>query len=562
MITYFHLAVFLLSVIMSVSFLIKNIKIDCKMVFLCIFVMINCGGRYMLAASETLETAVWADTFLYIGECFAPLSVVLVVMGLCNIKISRVWVWFMTICSSGVMCLTLTIGKSRIFYKETALGHGNGYHYLMKSYGELYLLYPALLMLYGAAMLIFSVYALIKRKQISGRAAITVSMSCLAIICPYLLEKFSEFEVSFLSAGYLTGLTFLIRFSGRSNRYDLTANIADSVERIGEDGYLIFDNKYLYIRGNDFVKKLFPEIKEWVVDQKVVPSDSYLYQEAVSYLLQYTEEVKDEKIIQLNDKYYQLNVRNLSYRKKRNAGYLMEFIDRTWERKYYAAIESHKEELVKEVKEKTEHISQVKDRVILGMADMVESRDNNTGGHIKRTSEAVRLFAEKLAECRNEFNLTEHDLSRIVKAAPMHDLGKIAVPDAILHKPGKYTEEEFTQMKKHPVEGAVIVERILHGVEDADFVKTAKNIAYYHHEKWNGKGYPIGISGTDIPVEARIMALADVFDALVSKRGYKDAYTYDIAFSIIEESLGEHFDPALGKVFLACRPELEALYKA
>ena len=115
-------------------------------------------------------------------------------------------------------------------------------------------------------------------------------------------------------------------------------------------------------------------------------------------------------------------------------------------------------------------------------------------------------------------------------------------------------------MKRHPAEGAKIVENILHGVEDDSFVQVAKNIALYHHEKWDGKGYPTGLSGTDIPVEARIMALADVFDALVSKRCYKDAFTYDKAFSIIEESLGEHFDPELGKAFIACRPQLEELY--
>ncbi len=144
----------------------------------------------------------------------------------------------------------------------------------------------------------------------------------------------------------------------------------------------------------------------------------------------------------------------------------------------------------------------------------------------------------------------------------MHDLGKIAISDAVLRKPGKYTEEEFDEMKRHSAEGAKIVESILRGVEDDEFVEIAKNVAHYHHEKWNGKGYPEGLSKTDIPVEARIMALADVFDALVSKRCYKEAFTYDKAFEIIEESLGEHFDPEIGKVFLECRDELEALYNS
>lgn len=147
-----------------------------------------------------------------------------------------------------------------------------------------------------------------------------------------------------------------------------------------------------------------------------------------------------------------------------------------------------------------------------------------------------------------------------LKAAPMHDLGKIAVDDRVLRKPGSFTPEEFEEMKKHSEKGAEIVTQILDGVNDEEFVAIARNITHYHHEKWNGQGYPEQLSGIDIPLEARIMALADVFDALVSKRCYKEKMDYDKAFEIIEESLGSHFDPELGKLFLKCRENLEAYY--
>ncbi len=144
----------------------------------------------------------------------------------------------------------------------------------------------------------------------------------------------------------------------------------------------------------------------------------------------------------------------------------------------------------------------------------------------------------------------------------MHDLGKIAIDDVILRKPGKFTDEEYEIMKKHSAEGARIVESVLNEVDDINFKRIAINIAHYHHEKWNGTGYPEKISGEQIPMEARIMALADVFDALVSKRCYKDSFSYDKAFQIIEESLGSHFDPELGKIFIQCRPELQKLYES
>ena len=170
-----------------------------------------------------------------------------------------------------------------------------------------------------------------------------------------------------------------------------------------------------------------------------------------------------------------------------------------------------------------------------------------------------KALIEKLKE-HKEYGITDEFLEYVAKAAPMHDLGKIAVDDRVLRKPGSFTPEEFEEMKKHAEKGAEIVMQILDGVNDVKFVEIARNIAHYHHEKWNGQGYPEKLSGIDIPLEARIMALADVFDALVSKRCYKEKMDYDRAFIIIEESLGSHFDPELGKMFIKCREQLEKYY--
>lgn len=217
-------------------------------------------------------------------------------------------------------------------------------------------------------------------------------------------------------------------------------------------------------------------------------------------------------------------------------------------------------QLHKEVNEKTKHIQLVQDSIITGMASVVESRDNSTGGHINRTSIVVKTFSKKLIEHSAELGIDEAFLNNVVKAAPTHDIGKIAVDDVVLRKPGKFTDEEYAKMKRHSAEGAKMLQKILSEVDDEYFKQIAINVAQYHHERYDGKGYPNGVSGENIPLEARIMALADVFDALVSKRCYKDAFTYDKAFSIIEEGLGTQFDPVLGRLFSECRPELEKLY--
>ena len=211
--------------------------------------------------------------------------------------------------------------------------------------------------------------------------------------------------------------------------------------------------------------------------------------------------------------------------------------------------------------EKSQKIRSIQDSIIRGMAVMVEQRDNSTGGHINRTSDCVRVFIDYLQQT-NKMSLSPHFCDSIIKAAPMHDLGKIAVDDAVLRKPGRFTDEEYTKMKEHAAAGKDIVEKVLSEVDDEEFKNIAINVAHYHHEKWNGQGYPNGISGEDIPIEARIMALADVFDALVSKRCYKDSLSYDRAFDIISNDLGTHFDPNIGKYFLECRPQLEALYNS
>ena len=153
------------------------------------------------------------------------------------------------------------------------------------------------------------------------------------------------------------------------------------------------------------------------------------------------------------------------------------------------------------------------------------------------------------------------DLHYAVMAAPLHDIGKMKVPDEILIKPARLTPEEYAIIKKHPVESERIVRRTLKNVEDNKFVNIASEVCLYHHEKWDGTGYPEQLKGEEIPISARIMAIADVFDALCSERPYKEAFSVDEAFDILEESRGKHFDPTLVDVMVAMRPFLESMYE-
>ena len=188
--------------------------------------------------------------------------------------------------------------------------------------------------------------------------------------------------------------------------------------------------------------------------------------------------------------------------------------------------------------------------VIEHLADIIESRDLETGEHIKRTKKYVSILVDKMKdEPLYKDYLTPKMCENIINAAPLHDIGKIAVSDLILCKPGKLTDEEFEKMKIHTVKGGEIINNILSELGDKEFLNIAYQVAISHHEKWNGKGYPYGLKEEDIPLPGRIMAIADVFDALVAKRVYKDPMPLDKAIGIIIGDAGTHFDPNIVEVF-------------
>ena len=220
---------------------------------------------------------------------------------------------------------------------------------------------------------------------------------------------------------------------------------------------------------------------------------------------------------------------------------------------------NYNDDLQKEVELKTERILALHNQLILGIAMMIEGRDNSTGGHIRRTSKAIEILIEEIRK-DDDFALTDEFCNNLIKAAPMHDLGKITISDAILCKPGKFTPEEYEVMKTHAAQGAKILHNILAESEDVKFRELAENVAHYHHERFDGTGYPCGLKGEEIPLEARIMAVVDVYDALVSKRTYKERYSFDKANEIIVSLMGSQFDPRLNKYYQKARAKLESYY--
>jgi len=217
--------------------------------------------------------------------------------------------------------------------------------------------------------------------------------------------------------------------------------------------------------------------------------------------------------------------------------------------------------LEQEVARRTREVLAIQDVTIHAMASLAETRDNETGNHIRRTQHYMKILAEHLRDHPRFRHFLDDDTIRLLfKSAPLHDIGKIGIPDRILLKPGKFTPEEFEIMKTHTTLGR---DAIAHAEQQlgtsVEFLHFAKEIAYGHQEKWDGSGYPEGKAGDDIPISARLMAVADVYDALISRRVYKNGMSHEEAVRIITEGHGKHFDPDICDAFLACSDQFRVV---
>jgi len=206
------------------------------------------------------------------------------------------------------------------------------------------------------------------------------------------------------------------------------------------------------------------------------------------------------------------------------------------------------------IRERTAQLNRLQNSIVSVLANIVESRDKGTGGHIERTSAYIKILINEMKK-RGVYAdvIAGWDIEKMISSARMHDLGKISITDLIVNKPGKLTDEEYEIMKTHAEEGERIIDKIIAQTGEGEFLRNARLFAGSHHERWDGKGYPNKLKGEEIPLQGRIMAIVDVYDALVSERPYKKAFTDEEAVNIIMENAGTHYDPKIAEVFFEVR---------
>ena len=217
--------------------------------------------------------------------------------------------------------------------------------------------------------------------------------------------------------------------------------------------------------------------------------------------------------------------------------------------------------LQNELADRVQEVERLRDTTLFVMISLAEFRDQETGNHVRRTQEYVRVLANWLAsEAPQPIEMSEHAIDQLARSAPLHDIGKVAIPDAILLKPGPLTPDEWTVMRTHPMHGWELLRRAAQRIgEQGLFLTYAMEIARHHHEKWDGSGYPDGLTGEDIPLSARLMAAADVYDALISRRPYKEPMSHEDALDWISSQSGSHFDPAVVEALHATKDRLRQI---
>lgn len=214
-------------------------------------------------------------------------------------------------------------------------------------------------------------------------------------------------------------------------------------------------------------------------------------------------------------------------------------------------LKSYNDKLQSMVEEKTKTILELQNAVLKTISEVVEFRDNITGGHIERTQKYLKVLIDAVVrESAFKEEVSSWNLDFLLLSAQLHDVGKIAIRDSILQKPGRLTSDEFQEMKRHTVFGEKVIQKIENNTKENEFLKYAEIFAGSHHEKWDGSGYPLGLRGNEIPLQGRLMAIVDVYDALTNERPYKKAFSHEEAVEIIKRDSGTHFDPRLVEIFL------------
>lgn len=564
--SYFYLCTFIAATVLSVIYtFIWQKRFDPNITFAFFMVPFINLAYYLMYTVKNADTVVFALKITYLGGVFLTWFIMLCVLNLCKINVSRMARLLSFVINTLLYLSVLSIGIYPIFYKGIRVRKIGRTWEILKDYSFMHTVFYIVIiteMLISFAALI---YSRVRKRDVSKTVLNLLFIPLLACVIGYLLNHVLFKKVDIMPLMYVVSELIYIMIVRRMVLYELSDMVIETMVQAGNTGFINVGFDHAYLGSNETAKNILPGLNDLAVDDRIRP-DGYFDRNILQWILNFEDKDHTRRILYSREdtdgdgsnEIYNVVV-NYLYDGTKKRGYQIFLADDTQNQKYIRLLDQYNSELEEEVAAKTERITNIQNKMVMGLATMVEGRDNSTGGHIKRTSEVVRILIEEMQK-DSSLGLSAKFCEDLIKAAPMHDLGKITVDDDILRKPGRFVPEEYEIMKTHAEKGALIVREILSDIDDEAFTQLAENVAHYHHERWDGSGYPKGLKGDDIPLEARIMAIADVYDALVSKRVYKEKLSFDEADRIIKDNMGTQFDPGLYRYYAAARPLLEEYY--
>lgn len=525
-------------------------------------IIMICGGLiwlgyYVRYTADSMGQIMIGTKLNYVGGTAVFYFVVLFCIKYYRLKRVIILKHILTAVTLFFLFVTTTFDQNQLYYTSYRLDTSGPFPELVKEYTFLHTLYTVTIAVYCLLAITITILEMRKKSKISINKSSKILL-LLTVLIPgacYVAEKVMDPVLDFLPFALLISELFILYLLGTGKIYDVNTLVRDYVFDSIDEAIIVVDRTYRYRESNKEALDIFPVLNNASVGDSI----DHISQEIYDLFMLPVQ--KEGHIIEKNDRIFKSRV-NKVIDKNTIGGFVLWLQDVTAQQQNIRLLTNYREDLVHEVDKKTAQLQRLQEQMINGFSALVENKDFITGGHIQRTSAYVDALSREL---RNEgiylSILTPSFCQKLKLVAPLHDIGKISIPDDILDKPAKLTPEEFEIIKTHSETGAKIISKIMPDHDDIEYMQTAENVARYHHEKWNGKGYPAGLLGEDIPLAARIMAIADVFDALVSERPYKPAFTINEAFSIIESESGEHFDPQIVKAFLNIKQDIMKLHE-
>ena len=517
-------------------------------------ILINTYGYTLEITATGKELALQAVRISYLAKPFILYLMYIFVMKYCGFSIPKVGKRILFSIAAFISVLVFTSDYNTLFYSHISFSYSGLFPHLILTHGPVYKLYTAFFGFYFVSMFFactrFSLQhkSRLIRKQVF--LLVLMIITCILGLLAFLFRLTGGYDSTV--PAYIICTILLEQLIKRYKLFDLIELAKDeAIERM-KDGLIVldFDDQITY--ANNRAQQLLDFVKETHHDPISFIREQIQNKELIFVTTRFDTECTHHKVYEKC--VYEGFLREINHDDTKYASMII--LTEITDRYYYT------ERLQTDVARKTKKVVAMQRSLIGSFATIIEARDGVTGLHIKNTGNFVKILTHAmLHDSRFTSQMTNEYAEMVADAAHLHDIGKISIPDSILQKKGKLTEEEFAIMKSHPVEGARILDETLKGVESDEYFQIAHDMALYHHEKYDGTGYPEGLSGESIPLSARIMAVADVYDALRSSRHYKEGFTREKSVAILKENRGTHLDPDITDIFLDHIDEIENVFE-